>query len=58
MRLAARAAEHATLVMAGRSTTSPAQATTLGKRFANAGRGAAEAFDRVENLSSATRCGA
>ena len=36
-RLAERAAEHATLVMAGRSHNVAAQATTLGKRFANAG---------------------
>ena len=36
-RLAERAAEHATLVMAGRSHNVAAQATTMGKRFANAG---------------------
>src|SRR3954471_15244469 len=33
-RLAERAAEHATLVLTGRSHNVPAQATTLGKRFA------------------------
>ena len=36
-RLAERAAEHATLVMTGRSHNVAAQATTMGKRFANAG---------------------
>lgn len=35
-RLAQRAAEYATLVMVGRSHNVPAQATTLGKRFASA----------------------
>ena len=36
VRLAAKAAEHAELVMAGRSHNVAAQATTLGKRFASA----------------------
>ena len=40
-RLARLAAEHAGLVMVGRSHNVAAQATTLGKRFANVGRGAA-----------------
>jgi adenylosuccinate lyase len=49
-RLAERAAEHATLVMAGRSHNVAAQATTLGKRFANAGEELLYAFGRVEEL--------
>jgi adenylosuccinate lyase len=49
-RLAERAAEHATLVMAGRSHNVPAQATTLGKRFANAGEELLQALGRVEDL--------
>jgi adenylosuccinate lyase len=49
-RLAERAAEHATLVMAGRSHNVPAQATTLGKRFANAGEELLQALRRVEEL--------
>ena len=58
-RLAERAAEHATLVMAGRSHNVPAQATTLGKRFANAGEEllqCARAGSRT--CSPATRCAA
>ncbi|HEY8544792.1 MAG TPA: adenylosuccinate lyase [Acidimicrobiales bacterium] len=50
VRLAERAAEHATLVMAGRSHNVAAQATTLGKRFANAGEELLQAFARVEDL--------
>jgi len=50
VRLAERAAEHATLVMAGRSHNVAAQATTLGKRFANAGEELLQAFRRVEEL--------
>jgi adenylosuccinate lyase len=50
VRLAARAAEHATLVMAGRSHNVPAQATTLGKRFANAGEELLQAFTRLDEL--------
>ncbi len=49
-RLAARAGEHATLVMAGRSHNVAAQATTLGKRFANAGEELLQALRRVEEL--------
>lgn len=50
VRLAERAAEHATLVMAGRSHNVAAQATTLGKRFANAGEELLQALRRVEEL--------
>jgi adenylosuccinate lyase len=49
-RLAERAAEHATLVMAGRSHNVAAQATTLGKRFANAGEELLVAHQRVDEL--------
>jgi adenylosuccinate lyase len=49
-RLAERAAEHATLVMTGRSHNVPAQATTLGKRFANAGEELLQALHRVDDL--------
>ena len=49
-RLADRAAEHATTVMAGRSHNVAAQATTLGKRFANAGEELLQALQRVEEL--------
>ena len=49
-RLADRAAEHATLVIAGRSHNVPAQATTLGKRFANAGEELLQALGRIESL--------
>jgi adenylosuccinate lyase len=49
-RLAERAVEHATLVMAGRSHNVAAQATTLGKRFANAGEELLYAFGRVDEL--------
>jgi adenylosuccinate lyase len=48
--LADRAAEHASLVLAGRSHNVPAQATTLGKRFANAGEELLQATRRVEDL--------
>lgn len=48
--LAERAAEHATLVMAGRSHNVPAQAVTLGKRFANAGEELLQALRRIEDL--------
>ncbi len=50
VRLAARAAEHAETVMAGRSHNVPAQATTLGKRFASAADETLAAFDRVSEL--------
>ena len=49
-RLAERAAEHAALVMAGRTHNVPAQATTLGKRFANAGEELLQAYRRVDEL--------
>jgi adenylosuccinate lyase len=49
-RLAERAAEHATLVLTGRSHNVPAQATTLGKRFANAGEELLQALHRVDEL--------
>jgi adenylosuccinate lyase len=49
-RLAERAAEYATLVMAGRSHNVAAQATTLGKRFANAGEELLQAYRRVDEL--------
>ncbi|HVF75891.1 MAG TPA: adenylosuccinate lyase [Acidimicrobiales bacterium] len=49
-RLAERAAEHAETVITGRSHNVPAQATTLGKRFANAGEELLQAFTRVEEL--------
>lgn len=48
--LARRAAEYAPLVMAGRSHNVPAQATTLGKRFASAADEVLLAFERVEEL--------
>jgi adenylosuccinate lyase len=50
VRLAERAAEHATLVMAGRSHNVAAQATTLGKRFANAGEELLVAYRRLDEL--------
>jgi adenylosuccinate lyase len=49
-RLAERAAEHATLVIAGRSHNVAAQATTLGKRFANAGEELQQAYRRLDDL--------
>ncbi len=49
-RLADRAAEHTTLVITGRSHNVAAQATTLGKRFANAGEELLLALRRVEEL--------
>ncbi|UED82829.1 adenylosuccinate lyase [Streptomyces profundus] len=49
-RLGRLAAEHATLVMAGRSHNVPAQATTLGKRFASAADELLVAFCRLEEL--------
>ena len=41
---------HAELVMVGRSHNVPAQATTLGKRFANYGGEARAGLDRIEDL--------
>ncbi|MGH3978365.1 MAG: adenylosuccinate lyase [Pseudonocardiaceae bacterium] len=49
-RLAARAAAHADLVIAGRSHNVAAQATTLGKRFASAADELLVAFGRLEEL--------
>jgi adenylosuccinate lyase len=49
-RLAERAAEHTGLVMAGRSHNVAAQATTLGKRFANAGEELLQAYGRLDDL--------
>ena len=49
-RLAERAAEHASLVITGRSHNVAAQATTLGKRFANAGEELLQALRRVDEL--------
>jgi adenylosuccinate lyase len=49
-RLAERAAEHGDLVMVGRSHNVAAQATTLGKRFANAGDELLVAYRRVDEL--------
>jgi len=49
-RLGRLAADHATLVMVGRSHNVAAQATTLGKRFATAGEELLIALDRVEDL--------
>jgi adenylosuccinate lyase len=50
VRLASLATEHAELVMVGRSHNVPAQATTLGKRFASAGEELLLALDRLEHL--------
>jgi adenylosuccinate lyase len=49
-RLAGRAAEHADLVMVGRSHNVAAQTTTLGKRFAGAADELLVAFTRLEQL--------
>jgi adenylosuccinate lyase len=49
-RLAALAHEHPELVMVGRSHNVPAQATTLGKRFASAGEELLLALARVDDL--------
>jgi len=49
-RLGRLAAEHATLVMVGRSHNVAAQATTLGKRFASAGEELLVALARVDDL--------
>ncbi len=53
--LGRRAAEYAELVMVGRSHNVPAQATTLGKRFANYGEEALAALGRLEDLLSRYR---
>jgi adenylosuccinate lyase len=49
-RLAKLAAEHSGLVITGRSHNVPAQATTFGKRFANAGQELLVALERVDDL--------
>ncbi|HEX5596994.1 MAG TPA: adenylosuccinate lyase [Micromonosporaceae bacterium] len=49
-RLSRLAVEHIDLVMAGRSHNVPAQATTLGKRFASAAEELLIAYERVEDL--------
>ena len=49
-RLAELAAEHAEVVITGRSHNVAAQATTLGKRFANAGEELLQAYHRVNEL--------
>lgn len=48
--LAVRAQEDAELVVAGRSHNVPAQATTVGKRFANVGEELLVALERLEDL--------
>lgn len=49
-RLGRRAAEYRELVMTGRSHNVPAQATTLGKRFASAAEEMLQAFSRISDL--------
>ena len=49
-RIAERAAQYDALVMAGRSHNVAAQATTMGKRFANSGEELLQAFHRVDEL--------
>jgi len=49
-RLARLATEHTELVMVGRTHNVPAQATTLGKRFASAGEELLIAYERLEHL--------
>ena len=49
-RLAGLAAEHAGLVIVGRTHNVPAQATTLGKRFASAAEELLIAYERIESL--------
>jgi adenylosuccinate lyase len=49
-RLATRALEFSSLVMVGRSHNVPAQATTLGKRFATAAEELLAAYDRISEL--------
>ncbi len=49
-RLAERAVEYDDTVMVGRSHNVPAQATTLGKRFASAAEELLIAYDRIDDL--------
>ena len=50
IKLSALAVENAELVITGRSHNVPAQATTLGKRFANVGQELLLAFERLDEL--------
>ena len=50
VRLAERAAQYSDVVITGRSHNVPAQATTLGKRFANAGQELLVALARIDDL--------
>ena len=50
-RLAEKAVEYDELAVAGRSHNVPAQVTTMGKRFANAGEEVLLAFRRVDRLA-------
>src|SRR5687768_14966838 len=49
-RMAERAAEHEATVLTGRSHNVPAQATTLGKRFATAAEETLHGYERVEEV--------
>ncbi len=49
-RMAARATEYDQTIMAGRSHNVPAQATTLGKRFASAAQEMLIAYERLDEL--------
>jgi adenylosuccinate lyase len=49
-RLAARAIEFQAVAITGRTHNVPAQVTTLGKRFANAGEELLVAYERIEHL--------
>lgn len=51
-RLAERALEFEALALAGRSHNVPAQVTTLGKRFANAGEEVLRAYHRVDRVAA------
>ncbi|MCX7621828.1 MAG: adenylosuccinate lyase [Acidimicrobiales bacterium] len=51
-RLAELAAQHGETVVTGRTHNVPAQATTLGKRFANAGEELLQAYRNLEELIS------
>ncbi len=49
-KMAKIAADHATLVVSGRSHNVPAQATTIGKRIANSGEELLQAYHRIDDL--------
>jgi adenylosuccinate lyase len=49
-RLASRAVDYESTVLVGRSHNVPAQATTLGKRFASAAEELLISFERIDNL--------